>query len=194
MQKINFEVFAKDFQYYFGFDMSIGTAIQYIGPKSLIVIYQYDAVSFRRTGFSIRNENNALKCYVQIPMDYTFNKNNPLLLKGQEVKDKIDEAIHYFSIFRKIVDVDEYYKPYLNINFQIDEVIEGNEVIGYTISAVTYEFEMTYNNKVNGREDNCKNFIEFVQVYLDKYFKKNDLEITGTSYKEKIELYNMMEI
>lgn len=194
MQKINFEIFSNSFQDYFGFNMSIGTAIQYNGPERLTIIYEYDQICSRKTGFSIIEENGILKVYVQIPMDYTFNKNNPLLLKGQEAKEKIDEAVYYFSVFRKIVDVDEYYKPYLNINFIIDEVIEGNEIVRYTMSAVKYEFEMTYYSKVDQREDNSKNFIEFVQDYLDKYFKKSDIDITGSSYKEKIDLYNMVEI
>lgn len=194
MQKINFEIFSNSFQDYFGFNMSIGTAIQYNGPERLTVIYEYDQICSRKTGFSIIEENGILKVYVQIPMDYTFNKNNPLLLKGQEAKEKIDEAIHYFSVFRKIVDVDEYYKPYLNINFIIDEVTEGDEIVKYEILTATYKFEMTYNSKVNGREDNSKNFLLVVQDYLDKYFQNNYIDVTGSSYKEKIDLYNMMEI
>lgn len=194
MKKINFDIFSKSFQDYFGFNMSIGTAKHYDGPDRLIVIYEYNPSFLRRTGFTIKENNGLLKVYAEIPMDYTFNKNNPLILNGQEVQEKIDEAIHYFSVFRKIVDVDEYYKPYLNINFIIDEVTEGDENVKYNISTVTYNFEMTYNSKVNGREDNSKNFLVVVQDYLDKYFQKNDIDVTGSSYKEKIDLYNMMEI
>lgn len=194
MKKINFDIFSKSFQDYFGFNMSIGTAKHYDGPDRLIVIYEYNPSFLRRTGFTIKENNGLLKVYAEIPMDYTFNKNNPLILNGQEVQEKIDEAIHYFSVFRKIVDVDEYYKPYLNINFIIDEVTEGDEIVKYNISTVTYNFEMTYNSKVNGREDNSKNFLVVVQDYLDKYFQKNDIDVTGSSYKEKIDLYNMMEI
>lgn len=194
MQKINLEIFSKSFQDYFGFNMSIGTAKYYDGLDRLIVIYEYNPLSLRRTVFTIQENNGLLKVYAEIPMDYTFNKNNPLILNGQEVQEKIDEAIHYFSVFRKIVDVDEYYKPYLNINFIIDEVTEGDEIVKYEILTATYKFEMTYNSKVNGREDNSKNFLLIVQDYLDKYFQNNDIDVTGSSYKEKIDLYNMMEI
>jgi hypothetical protein len=53
---------------------------------------------------------------------------------------------------------------------------------------------MTYYSEVDERESNCENFLLVVQDYLDKYFKKNHIEIAGSSYKEKIDLYNMMEI
>jgi hypothetical protein len=53
---------------------------------------------------------------------------------------------------------------------------------------------MTYNDKKTGREDNSKNFIKFVDGYLEFYFKEKDLDISDVNYQYKIDLYSMMEI
>jgi hypothetical protein len=193
-KNFEFDVFFKFLQDYFGLDMTTGTSRYYPINKLMTIHYNFGSSRIVTLDFKFNKNIDDVIVDIRIPIDYNFNQANGANFNGIEIQEKISEAIHYYSAFKKIVDVSEEYEPYLNISFIAKQCIDEKKHVSYQISPVNYNFEMTYNDKKTGREDNSKNFIKFVDGYLEFYFKEKDLDISDVNYQYKIDLYSMMEI
>lgn len=193
-KNFEFDVFFQFLQDYFGLDMTTGTSRYYPGNKLMTIHYNFGASRIVTLDFKFNKKVDDVIVDMRIPVDYNFNQANGANFNGIEIQKKISEAIHYYSAFKKIVDISEEYEPYLNISFIAKQCMDEKKYVSYQISPVNYNFEMTYNNKQSGYEHNAKHFFIVVENHLDKYFKEKDLDIMDSSTEQKITLYNMMEI
>jgi hypothetical protein len=193
-KNFEFDVFFKFLQDYFGLDMTTGTSRYYPINKLMTIHYNFGSSRIVTLDFKFNKNIDDVIVDIRIPIDYNFNQANGANFNGIEIQEKISEAIHYYSAFKKIVDVSEEYEPYLNISFIAKQCIDEKKHVSYQISPVNYNFEMTYNNKQSGYEHNAKHFFIVVENHLDQYFIEKDLEIMDSSTEQKINLYNMMEI
>lgn len=193
-KNFEFDIFFKFLQDYFGLDMTTGTSRYYPGNKLMTIHYNFGASRIVTLDFKFNKKVDDVIVDMRIPVDYNFNQANGANFNGIEIQKKISEAIHYYSAFKRIVDISEEYEPYLNISFIAKQCMDEKKHVSYQISPVNYNFEMTYNNKQSGYEHNAKHFFIVVENHLDKYFKEKDLDIMDSSTEQKITLYNMMEI
>lgn len=193
-KNFEFDVFFQFLQDYFGLDMTTGTSRYYPGNKLMTIHYNFGASRIVTLDFKFNKKIDDVIVDMRIPVDYNFNQANGANFNGIEIQKKISEAIHYYSAFKRIVDISEEYEPYLNISFIAKQCMDEKKHVSYQISPVNYNFEMTYNNKQSGYEHNAKHFFIVVENHLDKYFKEKDLDIMDSSTEQKITLYNMMEI
>lgn len=203
IKTLNHEQFLDTFQNYF--DVSVGSARinHYKGANHLTVYYDNEDYSnpndIRIMAMDFRENKQVITLSVRIPLNNNFEKEQGLILNNPIIKKQIEKAKSYYPVFKIVTTSDGYSKseyngkPYLIIKCDVEIIEEQNHAL-YKISNEIYKFEVSFNIQANGNSNNCDDFITYVEKFLEKYFLKQNVDIEGMDYKQKLELYHMITI
>ncbi len=137
----------------------------------------------------IKTFKNRISCKMNIKFDKDKKYIDNIIIKNKKIFLQTEITREYIKILNKIHQESRILNPILNLSFDLN--IKDNN---YKIYNLTYDIELWYYKKNNPDVRIYKNFIKEMNDYLDSYFLSKNIDSKEFDYKNKSELFFMLEI